>query len=133
MRRRTEARKSQALALAIDASKSLARRRLRLRSEGTLDDPAAWQEFEANSVLRSLDDLDRPLAEFGKGSLKLWAGTGAISEEVAQPRDAMGRAARRRHDRRWKQPTGYAPCHGQMTPACAGAGSEQIARRSGSG
>ena len=53
--------------------------------EGTLDDPAAGQEFEADSVLRSLDDLDRPLAELGKGSLELWAGISAISEEVAQP------------------------------------------------
>ena len=39
------------------------------------------------------------------------------SKDAAGGRDAMGRAARTRHDRRWKQPTGYAPCHSQMTRA----------------
>ena len=55
--------------------------------EGPFDDPAAGQEFEADSVLRSLDDLDRPLAELGKGSLELGAGISAVSEKVAQPRE----------------------------------------------
>jgi hypothetical protein len=48
-------------------------------------------------------------------------------------RDAMGRAARARHHRRCERNPRDAPCRSQMTPACAGAGTEQIARRSGSG
>src|SRR5438105_2644605 len=88
MRSFTEARSSDALALAIDASKSLGKAEIAVEpSQGTLDDPAARQEFEADRVLRSLDDFDCPLAEFGKGSLQLWPGIGAISEEVGQPRE----------------------------------------------
>jgi hypothetical protein len=65
--------------------------------EGPFDDPAARQEFEAGRVLRSLDDLNRPLAELGKCSLKLWAGISAVSEEVAQPREQRADRFDREH------------------------------------
>ena len=71
------------MALAIEASKSLARRRLRLSRAGTFDHPATGKHDEAGSV--SFDDLDGPAAELGENFGQFVPGIGTISEEVAQP------------------------------------------------
>ena len=74
----------------MEASKSLARRRLRFEpGEGAFDDPATGKDFEANGVGHALDDLDAPLAKFGECLEELIAGIGAVGEEVTQPREEV--------------------------------------------
>jgi hypothetical protein len=75
------------------ASKSLARRRFRLSHarvsieprEGSLNNPSPREELEAGRVSGALDDLNRPVAEFGKGITQVGAIVDTVSEEVAQP------------------------------------------------
>ena len=77
--------RSQAVALWMVASKSLARRRLRpSQREGALDDPASWQQLEAFDARRPFDDLDRPGAAIGHGLLQLCAAIDPVGEDMGQ-------------------------------------------------
>ena len=57
--------------------------------EGSFDDPAARQEFEAICGIGSLDDFEAPLADFGERGGEFFAGIGAVGEDMAQPREAV--------------------------------------------
>lgn len=57
--------------------------------EGVLDDPSAWEALEANGFGHAFDDIDAPAAEFGECFEELVAGTSAVGEEVAQPREGF--------------------------------------------
>src|SRR6266481_1288064 len=58
-----------------------------------LNHPASGQELKAFGLVRSLDDLQRPLPAPGKRRLQLFSGVGAIGKNMAQPREeaATGR------------------------------------------
>ena len=53
--------------------------------EGSLNDPAHWQNLEAPGGIGPLDDLDRPVAEAAHGSLEFRPGIAAVREDVSQP------------------------------------------------
>ncbi len=76
---------SQASALAMVASKSLARRRSTEPGKGALHHPTPGQDLEARHVVASLDDLQRPLADLFQRLAEFRSGVGAIGEDVAQP------------------------------------------------
>ena len=48
--------------------------------EGTFDNPAAREDFEADGVGHAPDDLDAPSAEFGECLEELIAGIGTVGE-----------------------------------------------------
>ena len=74
------------MALAIDASKSFARRRLQIEpSEGSFDDPSPRQQLKAGGLSGAFDDLDGPLAEFGERFTQVGAVVDTVGEQVAQP------------------------------------------------
>ena len=54
-------------------------------AEGSLDHPAPWQYLKTFGLVRSLDDLKRPLPEPGKRGFQLFAGISAIGKEMAPP------------------------------------------------
>src|SRR6266853_2801988 len=54
-------------------------------SEGSFDNPAAWQQLKAGSVSGAFDDLNRPVTEFGEGVPQVGAVIDAVGEEMAQP------------------------------------------------
>jgi hypothetical protein len=90
---------SQALALAIEASKSLARRRLRLSQANVRSThPSAGQDLKPGSLARPLDDFNSPPTEIGEGVVKFRAGVGGVGEQMAQPRE--GRVNGFDHDHR---------------------------------
>src|SRR6516162_7020486 len=49
------------------------------------DDPAAREDLETDSVGHATHDLDRPVAEFGKGIEQFVAPIGGVGEEMSQP------------------------------------------------
>jgi len=53
--------------------------------EGSFDDPATRQDFEALGAVGSLDDLDRPLADWPQCVPEFVPRIAAIGEQVAQP------------------------------------------------
>lgn len=57
--------------------------------EGALDDPAAREDFEALGLIGTLDDLDYPVPGFGECRSELVTGVTTISEDMAQPREAL--------------------------------------------
>src|SRR5271165_4861495 len=57
--------------------------------EGALNDPAPGQELKTFGLVRSLDDLQRPLPAPGKRRLQLLARVGAIGKDMAQPREEI--------------------------------------------
>ena len=57
--------------------------------QGSFDDPAARQKFEALCVVGALDDLDGPLADAAQGIAELVASITAIGEQVSQPGEAV--------------------------------------------
>jgi hypothetical protein len=52
-------------------------------SQGSFDDLAAGQDFEAFCDIGSLDDLDGPFADAAYSFAKLVAGIAAIGEQVS--------------------------------------------------
>ena len=58
--------------------------------EGTFDDPAAGNDFEALGRVGTLDDLDSPFADLVQGISQLWLAVAAICEDVAQQRIGLG-------------------------------------------
>src|SRR5437660_8847611 len=55
-------------------------------SEGSFDDPSAWQQLKSGRVSGAFDNLDGPLAEFGEGVTQIGAVIDTVGEEMAQPR-----------------------------------------------
>jgi hypothetical protein len=53
--------------------------------EGSFDDPAARQDFEAFRRVGSLDDFDSPLAHCGQSLAQFFAGIAPIGEHMTQP------------------------------------------------
>ena len=79
------ASRTQASGLAMLASKSLARRRLRPnQAKCSLDHPPSGFGLEGSDSLGSGDDLDRPPAQLGDCVQQLWSAIDAIGEDVAQ-------------------------------------------------
>ncbi len=77
---------TQAAALAIDASKSLARRRLRFNAgQGAFDHPAPRQQLKSGGRRSAFDDLDRPIAEFDQRRTQVGTLVDTVGKEVAQP------------------------------------------------
>jgi hypothetical protein len=60
--------------------------------EGAFDDPAPWQYLEAFCMVGTLDDLERPLADFGQRLAEFVGRTTAVGEDMAQPREAVADA-----------------------------------------
>jgi hypothetical protein len=58
--------------------------------EGSFDDPAAGDDFEALGRVATLDDLDGPFAELLRGISQLWPAVAATCEDVAQQRMGPG-------------------------------------------
>ena len=54
-------------------------------SEGSFDDPSAWQELKAGSVSGAFDDVDGPVTEFGEGLTQVGVVIDAVGEEMTQP------------------------------------------------
>src|SRR6516164_6138391 len=54
-------------------------------SEGSFDDPSAWQQLKAGSVSGAFDNVDGPGTEFGEGVTQVGAVVDAVSEEMSQP------------------------------------------------
>jgi hypothetical protein len=72
------------LALAIDASKSFARRRFRLSQARVRSaTQAPRQQLKAGSVSSAFDDLDGPLAELHEGITQVGAMVDTVCEEMA--------------------------------------------------
>jgi hypothetical protein len=51
-------------------------------AEGSLDHPAPWQYLKTFGLVRSLDDLKRPLPEPGKSGFQLLAGVSAVGKSL---------------------------------------------------
>ena len=54
-------------------------------SQGSLDDPAAGDDFEALGGVGSLDDLDGPLSDTAQRAPEFVSGIAAVGEQVTQP------------------------------------------------
>ena len=54
--------------------------------EGSLDNPSAREEVKASNPGGARDDLDCPVAKFGKGLAQVGAVIDAVGEQMAQPR-----------------------------------------------
>ena len=67
-------------------------------AEGSLDHPAPWQYLKTCRLVRSLDDLKRPLPKPGKSGFQLLAGVSAVGKDVTQPGEEI--ADRRQYPRR---------------------------------
>lgn len=52
--------------------------------EGSFDNPAAGNDFEALGRVGTLDDLDSPFADLVQGIPQLWPAVTAICEDMAQ-------------------------------------------------
>ena len=109
---------SQAVAVAISASKSVASRRLRpseakvrsvtqpsqqAKAPAAKQRPAGGgrgsrQDLETLGGGWPLDDLLGPMAERGEGGLELLAGIRAVGEHMAQPEKAVTDRGEQRHD-----------------------------------
>lgn len=75
----------QASALAVDASKSLGRRRLRpSQAKVRFDHPPPRLGLEGPDALRTGDDLDFPRAHVGECVEQFWAPVDTIGEDMAQ-------------------------------------------------
>jgi hypothetical protein len=57
--------------------------------QGSFDDAAARQKFEALSLVGALDDLECPVADAAQGIAELVASITAIGEQVSQPGEAV--------------------------------------------
>src|SRR6267378_6405921 len=57
--------------------------------KGSLDHPAPWQHLKTLGLVRSLDDLERPLPVPEKSGLQFLAGVGAIGKDMPQPREKI--------------------------------------------
>ena len=55
--------------------------------EGTLEDPAAWQNLKAFCHIGTFDDLDRPAPDADQGGAQFGPGIAAIGENVAKFRN----------------------------------------------
>jgi hypothetical protein len=73
------------LALAIEASKSLAKRRFRLSQAKVRSTPIAGEQLKSGRVSGAFDNLDGPVAEFGQGVAQVWAIVDAVGKEMTQP------------------------------------------------
>ena len=58
--------------------------------EGSLDDPAAWDDLETLCFIRAFDDLQRPASDLFQRALQLWPCIAAISEYMAEQRIGRG-------------------------------------------
>ena len=67
-------------------------------AEGSLDHPAPGQYLKTFALVRSLDNLKRPLPEPGQSGFQLLAGVSAVGKDVTQPREEI--ADRRQYLRR---------------------------------
>jgi len=70
------------LALAIEASKSLARRRFRLSQARVRSTTHRREQLKSDRVSGAFDDLDRPVTEFGKVLTQIGAVIDAVGEEM---------------------------------------------------
>jgi hypothetical protein len=57
--------------------------------KGSLDHPTPWQHLKTLGLVRSLDDLERPLPVPEKSGLQFLAGVGAIGKDMPQPREEI--------------------------------------------
>ena len=57
--------------------------------KGAFDNQSAGQDNEALGVIGTLDDLKRPVADFGERLFQLLSRIAAICEHMAQPREAV--------------------------------------------
>lgn len=64
--------------------------------EGSLDDPASGQDFEALGLVGSADDFDGPLSHLEEGRSQFLTGVSAIGKDVTQPWKAVTRLGEHR-------------------------------------
>lgn len=77
----------QVSALAMEASKSLARRRLRLSQASVRSTTQRRGRICKPCAGRPPDDRERPVAEMGECRRELVAGVAAIGKDMTQPRE----------------------------------------------
>ena len=59
-------------------------------SEGSFDNPSAWQQLKAGRVGGAFDDLDGPVAEFGEGVTQVGAVIDAVKRTDGATRETAG-------------------------------------------
>jgi len=64
--------------------------------EGTLDNPAPWQELEAFDPERSLDNLDCPRPAMGECVDELFAAINPVGIDMPKPGKALSQAFQQR-------------------------------------
>jgi hypothetical protein len=110
------------VALAMVASKSLARRRLRpsqARLRSTL--PSSGQELETFDAWRALDDdFDRPRSAIGDSVEQLFAAIDAVGEDMAQPGEGLPQRAQQRNRTVRILDTGFVHAQGEQKPLGVG-------------
>jgi len=54
-------------------------------SQGSLNDPSAWQQLKAGSLSSAFDNVGGPIAELDEGLTQVRAVVHAVGEQVTQP------------------------------------------------